>query len=273
VVAVVGAPQRRQTSSVLSTSTGGLRPVLFEWLGIRIHSYPAMLYLGLTLGAIAGDYAAHIVALPPDRLVIGIMLLTIPGFLGSRLLFIAINWTVYRREPRRIWRRSEGGSAMLGGLVLAVAVSPPLLSVVSLPFCEFWDVATFVALISLIFGRVGCHLHGCCSGRPSAGPFTLELPNYRGVYRRRIPTQLLEAGWGLFLLSGAVGLWKHAPVPGALFLFTVAGYGAGRIVLQQLREQQERLGALNIQQGLCVGMIGLSLIGLLLLWHGHGPGL
>jgi phosphatidylglycerol:prolipoprotein diacylglycerol transferase len=271
LVVVVGATQRRQTS-VLSTGTGGLRPVLFEWLGIRIHSYRAMLYLGLTFGAIAGNYAAQNTALPPERVVIGIMLLTIPGLLGSRLLFIAINWAVYRREPRRMWRRSEGGSAMLGGFVVAVSVSPPLLSMISLPVGVFWDVATFVALISLIFGRVGCHLHGCCSGRPSAGPFTLELPNHKGVYRRRIPTQLLEAGWGLFLLSGAVGLWKHAPVPGALFLCTVAGYGVGRVVLQQLREQQERLGALNIQQVLCVGMIGLSLVGLLLLLHGQGSG-
>jgi phosphatidylglycerol:prolipoprotein diacylglycerol transferase len=245
---------------------GSLRRILLEWRGIRIYSYSVMLYLGLTFGIVAGDYAAHLAALPSARVLVAMVLLTVPGLLGARLLFVAIHWTVYRREPRRIWRGSEGGAAVLGGLVLAVAVSPPLLSAVELPFGAFWDVATFAMLIWLIFGRLGCVLHGCCGGRPSAGPFALELPDHRGVWRRRIPTQLLEGGWALILLIAAVGLWKHSPFPGALFLAVVAAYGGGRFALQGAREQQDRLGMLNIQQVICTGLLALSFIGLLVLW-------
>jgi phosphatidylglycerol:prolipoprotein diacylglycerol transferase len=248
---------------------GGLRQILLEWRGIRVHSYSVMLYLGLTFGMVAGDYAAHLAALSPARVLVAMLLLTVPGLLGARLLFVATHWTVYRREPQRIWRRREGGTAMLGGLVLAVAVSPPLLSVVELPFGAFWDVATFTMLIWLIFGRLGCVLHGCCSGRPSAGPFTLDLPDHRGVWRRRIPAQLLEAGWALVVLIAAVGLWKHVPFPGALFLSVVAGYGISRVVLQGMREEQDSLGRLDIQQAVCAGLLALSLIGLLALWLGQ----
>jgi phosphatidylglycerol:prolipoprotein diacylglycerol transferase len=247
---------------------GGLRQILLEWRGIRIHSHSVMLYVGLTFGMVGGDYAAHLAALPSARVLVAMILLTVPGLLGARALFVATHWTLYRREPRRIWRRSEGGSALLGGLVLAVAVSPPVLSVVGLPFGVFWDVATFAMLIWLIFGRLGCVLHGCCSGRRSAGWFALELPDHRGVWRRRIPTQLLEAGWAFILLIAAVGLWKYSPFPGALFLAVVAAYGGARFALQGAREEQDRLGMLNIQQVICTGVVAVSLVGLLVLWLG-----
>jgi phosphatidylglycerol---prolipoprotein diacylglyceryl transferase len=245
---------------------GGLRQILFEWRGVRIYSYPAVHYVGLTLGLIAGNYAANVAGMASARVLVAIILLTVPGLLGARLLFIATHWEIYRREPRRIWRRSEGGAAMLGGLVLALAVSSPLLAAMDLSFWAFWDVATFVMLIWLIFGRLGCLLHGCCSGKPSNGPLTLLLPDHRGIWRRRVPTQLLEAGWAALLLLGATALWSQRPLSGALFLSIVVAYSSGRIALQPMREEQERFRGLNVQQVLCAALAALSLVSVLALW-------
>ncbi len=261
VVVEHAAPSERS----LRVRTRGLHQVLFEWRGIRIHSYPAMLYVGLNLGIVAADYAANQAGLPSARLLAAIILLTIPGLVGARLLFIATNWEIYRREPRRMWRRSEGGAAMLGGFVLAVAVSPPLLAAMALPFGAFWDVATFVMLFWLIFARLGCHLHGCCCGKPSTGPLTLYLPNHRGIWCRRVPTQLLEGGCAVLLLLGAVAFWRERPFPGALFLSTVGMYALIRFALQPLREEQDRLRGLNVQQILCAGLVIVSLASLLAL--------
>ena len=36
-----------------------MRPVLFYWRGRPIWSYPAMLYIGLVFGVLAGNVAAH----------------------------------------------------------------------------------------------------------------------------------------------------------------------------------------------------------------------
>jgi prolipoprotein diacylglyceryltransferase len=243
-----------------------VRQVLFEWRGIKINSYPVMLYLGLTFGMVAGDFMANRAGLPAARVLGAIILLTMFGLLGARLLFVATHWSVYRREPWRIWRRSEGGAAVQGGLVLAVMVSPPLLMVLHLPLGAFWDVTTFVMLIWLIFGRIGCLMHGCCSGRPSSGPFTLELPNQIGIWRRRFPTQLLESAWALLLLLGAIGLSRRAPFPGAVFLAAIAAYGMGRIALEPLREQQDRYRGMNFQQGIAAGLITVALISLVVLW-------
>jgi phosphatidylglycerol:prolipoprotein diacylglycerol transferase len=245
---------------------GGLRQVLFEWRGIRIYSFPAMLYLGLALGTIVGNLVANLAGMDTARVLIATVLLIIPGLIGARLLFVAIHWEIYCREPRRIFRRSEGGAVNQGGLVLAVSISPPILTALQLPFGAFWDAATFGMLIWLIVGRFGCVLHGCCSGRPSTGFLALHLPDHRGIWCRRIPAQFLEAGWAALVLVGVAGLWNKQLVPGALFFCAVAAYGIGRIALQPTRDSQDRFGALNVHQALSLALSALSLMVLLALW-------
>ena len=162
--------------------------------------------------------------------------------------------------------RSEGGAANQGGLVVAVSISPPILTALQLPFGAFWDVTTFVMLIWLIFGRFGCFLHGCCSGRPYKGLLSLYLPDHQGIWCRRIPVQLLEAGFAILILVGAAGLWNQRRFPGALFLLAVAAYGAGRAALHRTRNIQERSGRLNMYQVLFVTLSGLSLTVFGVLW-------
>src|SRR5262249_1238963 len=173
--------------------------------------------------------------------------------------------------PGRFWRRAGGGGGGGGVFVLSVVVSPPLLTALQIPFGAFWDVATFVMLIWLIFGRLGCLLHGCCSGRPSASPFTLELPNHRGIWQRRIPTQLLEAGWGVLILLGVIGLWNERPFPGAILLAAVATYAWGRFVFEPMRETRNQVGGLDVQQALAAAIGTLALAGLLIAWLGTEP--
>ena len=119
----------------------------------------------------------------------------------------------------------------------------------------------------LIFFRIGCLLNGCCAGRPSTGRLALHLPNHRGVWRRRIPTQLLEAAWAALLLVAAIALWRRLPFDGALFLSAIAGYGIGRLVLESTRERQDRrIGGATLQRAILLALVVLSAGPLLLLW-------
>lgn len=214
-----------------------VRRILFLWRGIPVHSYPAMLYTGLVFGMVAGNYAANLGGLDSMRVYAATFLLVIPSLIGSRLLHVATRWGKYRREPSRIWDLSEGGMAQYGGILLAVPVSALLLPAMDLPFGAFWDVGSFTILVGMIFTRVGCLLNGCCSGRPSTMPGSLYLPNHSGVWKRRIPTQILEAAWAAILLVSSMLIWPRLPFDGALFLFVVAGYAAGRLLLESARDE------------------------------------
>lgn len=243
-----------------------MQRVLWRWRKVEIHSYPAMLYLGLVFGVVAGNYAANLTGLDSARVFVATLILLVPALVGARLLYVASHWETYRLEPTRIWRRSEGGAAMYGGLPLSLIVSIPLLRLLQLSFGAFWDVATFTILIGMIFTRMGCLLNGCCGGRPTEGRFALYLPDHRGIWKRRIPTQLLEAGWAVLLLLGAIGLSDRLPFPGALFLYFLAGYGMGRIVLEFTRNEQDRVGKLTIHQAMSVLLVAISITVLTAAW-------
>lgn len=236
-----------------------MHPVLFHWHGIKVYSYSAMFYLGLILGIVAGNYEAHLIGLNSARSFIAIFLLLIPALVGARLLFVMTHWNCYRYNRRRIWRRSEGGAILYGGLFLSLLVSVPLLSILQLPFGAFWDLATFTILTAMIFARLGCLLHGCCAGRATTGWLALYAPNSQGIWRRRIPTPILEAGLAAVLLVGAVATWQHMPFRGALLLSVLVGYGAGRFLLEFTREGQPKVGKVTLQQAISVVLVVLSL--------------
>ena len=90
-------------------------------------------------------------------------------------------------------------------------------------------------LIGLACTRVGCLMNGCCGGRRSSRWVAVRLPDEQGDWQTRIPTQLLEAGWAVLVLTGAVLARPGAPFAGAVFLGVVAAYGAGRLVLEPTR--------------------------------------
>ena len=180
----------------------------------NVYSYPSALYTGLVCGVYAGC------ALVPDADVtpfaLAMVVLLVPALAGARLLFVAAHWSTYRGEPRRILRRSEGGMAMYGGLLLALPLSIPLVRAVGLPFGEFWDGATATMILGAAFTRVGCFLNGCC-----AGP--------------RVPTPLLECVACLGLFAGLVALWPVFPFTGAALLYGLATYGLLRFSLEFTR--------------------------------------
>lgn len=213
-----------------------MRPVLFTWSKFDVHSYPALLYTGLVCGLYVTYLLAPSLGLPGEATATATLILFVPALLGARAWFVLTHWRAYRGSLRRIGHRSEGGLALYGGLVLALAVSPGVLTAVGLPFLRFWDAATFTILVGMLFTRVGCLLNGCCSGRPTDGRFALDLPDRAGRSKRRYPVQLLELGAAALLLGAGFAMLAAGAPTGSLFGSALAGYACARLALDPLRE-------------------------------------
>ena len=199
--------------------------------------YKAMLFVGCVLGVYVGAWVARDAGLSGLRFEVVAIALLIPAFVGARLWYVVRHLDAYRADPRRIVRRSEGGSALYGGLVLSVIISVPVLALAGVPFWAFWDAASITMLVGLALTRFGCLMNGCCAGRETAGRLGLRLPNIRGEWRRRYPTQLFESAWAIVLLAVALVARNAMPFTGALFVGVVASYSAGRVVLEAMREE------------------------------------
>jgi len=223
-----------------------MRRVLVQRYGFRIYSLPAMVYLGSVFGLVVGNYVAHLLELNALLVFAAMLILTVPAFVGGRLLFVATHWKNYHQDLARIWRLSEGGGSQFGGLPLTLIISLPLLSLFGLPFWSFWDVAAIALLAGMCIGRMGCVLNGCCGGRPTTSRLSLPMPDYRGVWCQRIPTQLLEVGSTMILLLGVIIMWDRTPFPGTIFLYALAGYGIMRFLLEPTRMVQDRVKGVSI---------------------------
>jgi phosphatidylglycerol:prolipoprotein diacylglycerol transferase len=211
------------------------RRYLVRWHGIDVAAYTAMLYLGCVTGVLVGAAVAGSHGLDQSQVALAMILLLIPALAGARLWYVATHWSIYRSNPRRIWWRSEGGSALYGGLVLSLLVSVPVLAVFDIPYWAFWDAAAFTMLIGLVFTRMGCLMNGCCAGRATSGRLGMRLPDHEGVWERRIPTPLLEAAWAVLVIGGAAIISASRPFAGAVLTFVLAAYGAGRLLLEPTR--------------------------------------
>ena len=239
-----------------------MHPVLFRWRGIAIHSYPAMQYVGLTLGVIAGNFAARFSGLDPFRVYVATILLLFPALAGARVLYIVSHWELFRDNRRDIWNTRQGGAAQYGGILAAVPLSVPLLMALRVPFGAFWDVAGITIMVGMMFTRVGCFLNGCCAGRHSHSWIAMNLPNVRGKWEKRFPTQLLESGWAAVLLVTGILLWPSLPFHGALFLFIASGYALGRLVMESMRELGTASRRFTIHHAISLLIIVSSLVAL-----------
>lgn len=237
--------------------------------------YTVMLSVGLVTALVVGDALSRRTGLDPVR-VVAVFVVSIPVCLaGARGLAVALAWNRFRGDPRAILRpHRHGGAAMYGALPPAVLFTIPLLRWLGLPIGAFWDIAVVAILAGMIPTRFGCLGAGCCAGRPTSSLLGMRLRNARGVCERRIPSPLLEALLGAVLLAAALALFGRLPFPGAVALFVTAGYGAGRLFLEGLREERvPRLAGLGTFQWMSAALVLVGVVGLYLGWTtGASPG-
>ena len=243
-----------------------MKPVLFRWRGLTLWSYPAMVYLGLIVGIAAGNVAAHAARIDAFAVYVATLMLVPIGLIGAKLLYVVSHWQLFRSGLRQVWSPNQGGAALYGGLILVLPLSVPILSAWHLSFAAFWDVQVFTLLPLMIFGRIGCLMNGCCVGRPSQSWIASYLPDGSGVWRRRIPTQSLEAAWGALLLIFAFIIRPSLPFPGALFLLIATGYAAGRMVLESTRQSRKGIRGFTIHHAISALTVLLSLSALAIRW-------
>jgi prolipoprotein diacylglyceryltransferase len=225
-----------------------------------------MLYVGICAGIVTGTWAASLRGLDPFRVQAAMLLLVVPALAGARLLFVASNWHIYRGDLRRIWRRSEAGASLYGGLALSFAVSLLLLPIAGLPIAAFWDATAVTMATAMIFTKIGCLLNGCCEGRPTDAPVGLHLPDINGQWRRRWPTQLLESGVAAFVLASALIWWNRDAADGSFALFAYGTYAAARLWLETKRATIERVGPWSLHRAISGVLVGLACTGFVFLW-------
>ena len=214
-----------------------LGPITVRWYGIMIVS-----------GFLVATFFAKKMALKRNlndyELVNCALAAFLGGVAGARLYFVILSWPYFQDHLSEILAVWQGGLSIHGGIIGALICTIFYCKKTKLPILETCDIIAASTPLAQCIGRWGNFFNSEAFGKPVPDNFPLKLfiaPENRPIYLHASkyfhPTFLYESVWnlGLFLLLYFVVADRLKKFPGLTFLLYVAGYSAGRLLIEPLR--------------------------------------
>lgn len=224
---------------------------------MNLHGFHSTAYGWLMLAGIFVSLALWArMARRDERLVLIYVAALTGAFLGAKLVYLGAEGWLYWHDPNRWVILATGKSitgALLGGYT-AVEIAKRTLHYTR----STGDTFAIIAPVGILFGRVGCMLHGCCLGKVcAAGWFT--LPDAHGV--PRWPAAQMEFVFNAVLLAVALILRRQKLLPGQHFHIYLMAYGGFRFFHEFLRETPAIIGPFSGYQFAALGIFILGAAG------------
>lgn len=140
-------------------------PVLISVGSFRLYSFGILVALGFIVAMAYCRREALKQGYDPQKIVDLTFWLAIAGIMGSRLMFVAVNWDHFSANPGDILRIWQGGLVWYGGLLLAFAAGVILMRMWRLPVLALSDLIAPSVMLGLAVGRIGCWSVGDDHGR------------------------------------------------------------------------------------------------------------
>ncbi len=203
---------------------------------VQVWSWPLLVGLGAVVALVMQAWLANRTGIDVSSVLVLSLLGCLLGFVGGKVWYLALH-----RKPLKEFLHS--GACIQGFLLVSLGVLAVGSAILSLPLRSVLDVTTPGIFLGVAVGRPGCFLTGCCTGRPTTSAWGLVSSDRRLTLRRN-PVQLVEAAAGLVIgVLGLVAVLAGVPVPGSLFVASIAGYTLVRQVLFPLRaDSHTRVG-------------------------------
>jgi phosphatidylglycerol:prolipoprotein diacylglycerol transferase len=144
------------------------------------------------------------------------------GLVGSRVLFILVNWKTYAANWTDIFSLG-GGLVFYGGLIGAALASYAFARRNDMDFLRLADLAIPTVSLGQALGRLGCFSAGCCWGGPAGhSPLAVRFPGSKVA--QDLFGRLTGTGSGAFssqvddprYVIEATGEVLHQAAPGAV---------------------------------------------------------
>ena len=188
--------------------------------------YPLLLFAGIA----ASLFTWSRMAKRDDRLLTIYIVALVGAFLGAKLVYLAAEGWIFWNAPHR-WIIWATGKTILGALLggyFGVEIAKKLIGY-SQPTGDYFVI---VAPLGILFGRVGCLLHGCCLGKECA-PAWWTLRDSFGV--DRWPAVPVEMAFNVLALFAALSLRKSHLLRGQHFHLYLMSYGVFRFFHEWMR--------------------------------------
>jgi len=178
------------------------------------------------------------------------------AFLGAKLVYLAAEGWLHWHDPNR-WLILATGKSITGALLGGYAGVEIVKHAIGYR-SPTGDWFAIIAPVSILIGRVGCVLHGCCLGRPcDENWFTVRDE----AGQARWPAAQAELIFNAVALGAALLLRRWKLLPGQHFHLYLIAYGIFRFLHEFLRVSPRILGPLSGYQFAALGVALLGIIG------------
>lgn len=170
------------------------------------------------------------------------------GVLGSKLMYIALNWRLFASGELGLIRDFRYGFVWYGGVLGGLVSGWYAAKRLNLSFAKGSDYFAVVAPVSHSIGRLGCLGAGCCYGEPTGLPWGVVYDNPASLIPEKWlgvplhPSQLYEVGGNLLILAVVWKLLRRVEDgrlrPGIPFAVYTCLYGVMRFLVEFTRADE-----------------------------------
>ncbi len=257
--------------------------ISFPFLGIEVnpprtlslgpltaHCYGVIIALGLVLAVLYACRRCKDFGLKEDDLLDGVLWVTPFAIVCARIYYVAFSWADYAADPISVFYIWEGGIAIYGGVLGAIAGTLAVCRIKKVRFTTALDLILLCFLIGQSIGRWGNFMNREAFGAATDSFFRMGLFNEKaGAWEYYHPTFLYESLWnaaGFVLLA----LWsRKRRYDGQIALGYAAWYGLGRSIIEGLRVDSLYWGSFRVSQVLAA--VTCVTAAALLLWQRTRP--
>ena len=207
----------------------------FDVFGIPIYWYGIIIATGLMLAVIYGSLNAKRLGISADKLLNCVIVGVITGIIGARLYFVLFQWDYYSVHPDKILAINEGGLAIYGGIIGALAGGLIVGRKEKMNIPALLDVAAVGFLIGQGIGRWGNFFNQEAYGVATDLPWRMVSEGTNGIAVH--PCFLYESVWCLLgaLLLHIFSYTKMRKYHGQMALIYMVWYGLERTFVEGLR--------------------------------------
>ncbi len=223
-----------------------------SFFGTPIHWYGIIIAIGLVLAVLVCLRLARRHEVGEDA-IFDIVIFGVPAaVVCARLYYVIFRWDSYRDRLTDIFKIWEGGLAIYGGIIGAVATVFIYCRVKRLSPLKVLDVGCIGLPIGQAIGRWGNLINREAFGAPASSLVPWRMRLYTdatmSTWAEVHPTFLYESLWNVGVLIILLRLLGRKKFDGQVFWTYVLSYGLGRFWIEGLRLDSLYLGPVRISQ-------------------------
>jgi len=236
--------------------------VAFSVFGKEIYWYGIIIAVGFILAVVYAMRRAKLFGLNDDN-ILDMLFAAVPAaIICARLYYCIFYWELYQDNPISVLYIWEGGLAIYGGVIGAVAAVIVFCKIKKMPIGPMLDIGGLGLLIGQMIGRWGNFINREAHGAVTDSFLKMGLAEASGEVIYYHPTFLYESAWNLagFLVLHFYS--RKRKFDGEVFALYVAWYGLGRAWIEGLRTDSLYLFGTGIRVSQLVAIVSfLAAIG------------